>query len=1357
MSVAHSKALHQRVAQVLDEAGDLTGAELVRHIERTYSHDAELIAEVRALFDPRAHNGVPILDAGGGGAAHELARRLHERLLTSELFTTGGTPASAGTPAQVLSMPARVGSYVIVRVIGQGGMGVVYEAMQASPNRRVALKMLSTSAPTRSALARFRQEAEVLGRLKHPGIAQVVEAATDVATGVGYFAMEFVNGASLTTYARITKLDTGARVELLARVCDAVQHAHQAGVIHRDLKPSNILVETLPEGGCQPKVLDFGVAKLSREQDVSATLNLDAGRVIGTLGYMPPEALDFSGDTPPADTRGDVYSLGVLLYELLTGTVPIDVKGASLTEAARRVREKEPSRIQSLPAGPGLEFRSDLDLIARKALEKDPAHRYASAAELAADLRRCLRHEPVLARPHSTLYALQKFVRRRRGVAGLVAVAGVLLASAGLVTTVQYVRAERALLAESKQRSLAERGRAAAELGQYRVSLAAADGAMRSGDAVRARRALSHASETLRGWEWRYLWGAANPGRVVPLGEPVKNAVVIPGSALVVSEAQGPTSRCLLWNLDEERAVGEFELSHPVPATDGRVVLGIAPSGTFVGVDPHGVVTRWSCPPSANSRWVRAFPMAIPTSGGAAEPHAALMGGNEIALVRTSTGSLLWRLPTPRPASGMELVLSADAQLPVIIKVYLPRDRADPETLLLDARSGQTVSILPKPIRFSVPKLELGPHAWGLLLRDDQPLAAYRAPRDTIWTIGTLSGDGTTLAVGDTLGSVHVFPIDRAAPDGVGVPRILLAGDGAIRSASFSTGSDRLVVTDFTGRVSVLPVRPPRTPWMVSANDVTFRGPLSPDGTRVLTMSWGSVECFDTVVGLPLWRKNTGPTHPVAVVWTPDSQRVVWLGGAGVGNELFVLDARGGTQLAALSESPVTPDPDRPPLPAPWLNTIGAAAFHPSGDRLLMAGTDGTIRVLDSGTWELLGSPSVPAVQHDPAVTVRGFEFCADGSRLLHASGPISALSVRGSAPLPIVIRDGVTLEALRTIEPGATVCSATWFPDGRHIAVGHPGGIVSAWDAHTGGALWKADLGTTDDVRSIRVSADGTRVFASGLAPTVHVIDGGPPLSPELGGAVLANLALPVSDVDVLGRMDGDALLVAGGKSVIVRLEAVPPDQPAGHGWTPDAVRAWPSDIPRPIHLSEARWLTECADGLAHRLLATIGTTEGRVRSALAATDQPDQVRRLAAHWLRTLGPQVNWTNSSAVGLIRTVPDDIEKMSAAAASLAEIVAIKPHSASLQTNLASALFFAGRASEAVPHALEAGRLFERRHSPADPQRDVLFARMMLGAGEMDEARRLLNKAESLMTAASGHDVLADEIEALRAGMPVRPE
>lgn len=327
-----------------------------------------------------------------------------------------GIGAAAPTPAQA---PARVGPYRLGRRLGEGGMGVVYEADQDRPRRKVALKLLRTPGPASpEAAMRLRREADALAKLQHPGIA-VVHAAGETEDGVPYLAMELVRGVPLDAYARDHSLDRAGRLALFAKICSAVQHAHAAGLVHRDLKPQNILVTA--DG--QPKVLDFGLATW-RDVELEQTLTV-TGALVGTLPYMSPEQVG----TAPVGAASDVYALGVILYELLLDRLPVDVVGAPVMEAARRIAEEPPLRPRAVQP----DLPRDLEAVLLRALAKTPHSRYGSALDLAADVERAATGRPVLAKRWTLRRRAWAHLLRHRSLARIAAEVLAVLCLLGLL------------------------------------------------------------------------------------------------------------------------------------------------------------------------------------------------------------------------------------------------------------------------------------------------------------------------------------------------------------------------------------------------------------------------------------------------------------------------------------------------------------------------------------------------------------------------------------------------------------------------------------------------------------------------------------------------------------------------------------------------------------------------------------------------------------------------------------------------------------------------------------------------------------------------------------------------------------
>jgi eukaryotic-like serine/threonine-protein kinase len=503
-------------------------AERCAYLDKACGDDGELRQRVEALL------------AAFGQAGSFLQQPAADPTATSDIPPAG--PSHGSTPAE--GCGAVIGPYKLLQQIGEGGMGTVYMAEQTHPvQRKVALKIIKAGMDSQQIIARFEAERQALALMDHPNIARVLDAGATEA-GRPYFVMELVKGVPITRYCDEHHLTPKERLELFVPVCQAVQHAHQQGIIHRDIKPSNVMV-CLYDGQPIPKVIDFGIAKATDSRLTEKTLFTELGQVVGTLEYMSPEQAELN--QIDIDTRSDIYSLGVLLYELLTGTTPLErkrFKMAAFLEVLRLIREEESPRpsmrlstteeLPSIAANRGVEpknlrglVRGELDWIVMKALEKSRNRRYETASAFAADVQRFLHDEPVQACPPSRIYRLRKFARRNRLALAVTAVVAAALATVGVALIISEMRVreeqqlrERALNDKleaqvqrgtaEKQRADKERERAEAKEGWRRTAyyrqIALAFREYRDNNLVRADEMLGDdCPEDLRGWEWHYL------------------------------------------------------------------------------------------------------------------------------------------------------------------------------------------------------------------------------------------------------------------------------------------------------------------------------------------------------------------------------------------------------------------------------------------------------------------------------------------------------------------------------------------------------------------------------------------------------------------------------------------------------------------------------------------------------------------------------------------------------------------------------------------------------------------------------------------------------------------------------------
>jgi WD40 repeat protein len=615
--------------------------------------------EARAAFLARATAGDPKLkEAVEVLLANNQADTFLERGVAGLLRESMDAEASL-TPGEE-RIGDFIGRYKLLEKIGEGGFGVVYRAEQTEPVRRhVALKVIRVGMDTKSVVARFEAERQALALMDHPSIARVLDGgATN--RGRPFFVMELVRGVRITDYCVANQLSLEDRLELFIQLCHAIQHAHQKGVIHRDLKPSNVLV-TMQDGKAAPKVIDFGIAKAIEEPLTEKTVLTNFHAFIGTPAYTSPEQAQMTGSD--VDTRSDIYSLGVLLYELLTGVTPLEAK--ELTQSGidgmrRMIQEVEPptpsTRLRRIVAEnptrhSHLLVERDLDSIVMKCLEKDRSRRYATAQQLAEDLHRYLNHEPVIARPPSVAYRFQKAFRRHR-TAFAMATAILLVAVAGLLASVRQAlratKAERSAedgrkreevlrVNAERERESALQSKALAELNEYVADVNLAHQSILAGNLARAKDLLArHQSDGQKRFEWRYLWHVAQGDE----------------HQLVSSEASSILS---LANSPEFLVVGLRDAVNIYGSKTGSLIKSLTKPGNSVALAVGGLLATsgknsvrvWRTSDLAETLSLTNYsaPIAFSRDG-------RLLAANSqrgIRIVDSSTGKLMAEIPNSMP------------------------------------------------------------------------------------------------------------------------------------------------------------------------------------------------------------------------------------------------------------------------------------------------------------------------------------------------------------------------------------------------------------------------------------------------------------------------------------------------------------------------------------------------------------------------------------------------------------------------------------------------------------------------------------------------------------------------------------
>ncbi|MHC4439237.1 MAG: protein kinase domain-containing protein, partial [Planctomycetota bacterium] len=982
----------------------------------------------------------------------------------------------------------KIDRYELLELIGEGGMGLVYLAQQKEPvKRRVALKIVKLGMDTRQVVARFEAERQTLALLEHPNIAHVFDAGT-TDSGRPYFVMEYVKGRSITKYCDEKKLGIEKRLELLQQVCEGIHHAHQKGIIHRDIKPSNILV-SIQDDKPVPKIIDFGIAKAITQPLTEKTSYTEQGQLLGTPEYMSPEQAEMAYQD--IDTRSDIYSLGVLLYELLTGATPFDAKRlreggidhiqqvicqeeprtpsarlTSLGDKAKEVAERRRTQIITLTR----RLHRELEWIPMKAMRKDRIRRYRSASELSDDIQNYLTGTPLIAGPESTVYRARKFVRKHAGSVATAALLLVVIILGLAVSILMGCRAEQARQHEVTVRKQVEQALMRAENAEkaarekseelrrtlYVNSIQLADAKYREANIQRVRELLESCPNDLRGWEWYRLRHITDQSRMTLRGHGVwvASIAISPDGNRIISGSGDDTIK--VW----DAATGD-EVMTLRGHKYGVNSVAFSPDGKrIVSGSDDKTIKIWDAATGTELRTLHGHGRRI-------NVVAFSPGGKRIFSGSADNTIKVWDA-----ATGAELMTLRGHKLRVSSVVFSPDGKriasssADHTIRIWDAATGTELMILrghdyrgagsihslafsPDGKRIISSSSDSTIKVWDLATGAE--LMTLRGHGNSVASIA-FSPDGKRIISGSDDNTIKVW--DSAT----GAELMSLRGHGnSVTSIAISPDAKRMISGSYDGTIKVWDAAIRAEAVTLSHYNCVVSLAFSPDSKRIISSGSNdnTIKVWDAVTGAELMSLRGHRNWVDSVAFSPDGKQIV----SGGGDKMVkVWDAATGKELMTLPGH---------------RNTVCSVAFSPDSRRIISGSEDRTIKVWDS-------------VTGDKPMTLRWHKGCVKSV----AFGPDGKRIVSGSDDKTIKIWDAATGAELRTLRGHRnSVWSVAFSPDGKRIVSGSTDKTVKLWDVASGAELMTL-RGHRNWVIPVAFSPDGKRIISGSGDNTIKVWD---------------------------------------------------------------------------------------------------------------------------------------------------------------------------------------------------------------------------------------------------------------------------